>query len=90
MKSVAIDQFKEYAFLSGVTLAPHAENAAFICAKTDMTKNGYNRDLWLLPENGAARRLTTDGKAGGFLWDHFLVGAAAPQDPCAYDGWPAV
>ena len=69
MKSVAIDQFKEYTFLSGVTLAPHAENAAFICAKTDMTQNSYNRDLWLLPETGTARRLTTDGKSGAFLWD---------------------
>ena len=82
MKSVAIDQFKEYAFLSGVTLAPQTGDTAFICAKTDMTQNSYNRDLWLLPENGAARRLTTDGKAGGFLWDHDdILLFASGRDP---------
>ena len=35
MKSISMDQFKEYRFLSGITLAPHSGNAAFICAKTD-------------------------------------------------------
>lgn len=69
MKSISMDQFKEYRFLSGITLSPHSNNAAFICARTNMEQNSYERDLWLLPENGDARRLTTDGKSGGFLWD---------------------
>ena len=70
MKPVSIQQFEEYRFLFGITLAPQSGNAAFICAETTMAQNSYARDLWVLPETGAARRLTTDGKSGGFLWDN--------------------
>ena len=70
MKSISMEQFKEYRFLSGITAAPSGTNAAFICANADMAKNGYSRDLWILPEMGDAYRLTTDGKSGGFLWDN--------------------
>lgn len=69
MKTLTADAFMKYRFLSDLTLAPESKAAAFRCAEADPEKNGYRRDLWLLPENGAARRLTTDGKAGAFLWD---------------------
>ncbi|MBQ2667318.1 MAG: S9 family peptidase [Clostridia bacterium] len=70
MKTISMDQFQNYRFLSGVSLAPHGEDAAFLCAKTDMARNAYDTDLWLLPADSEARRLTTDGKSGGFLWDN--------------------
>ena len=68
MEALKMDAFTEYAFLSALRCGPEG-SVAFVAAKADVEENGYQRDLWVKPQEGEAFQLTTDGKTGGFLWD---------------------
>ena len=68
MEALKMDAFTEYAFLSALRCGPEG-GVAFVAAKADVEENGYQRDLWVKPQEGEAFQLTTDGKTGGFLWD---------------------
>ena len=68
METLKMEAFTEYTFLSGLRRGPEG-GLAWIAAKADLEENGYQRDLWLKPQDGEAYQLTGDGKTGGFLWD---------------------
>lgn len=68
MEALKMDAFTKYTFLSALRCGPEGD-VAFVVAKADVEENGYQRDLWVKPQEGEAFQLTTDGKTGGFLWD---------------------
>ena len=67
MKSIQLDDLKNYTFLSNIEYAPGGEAAAFVAARADLEENEYERYIWLY-EKGGVRRLTGLGKEGSFTW----------------------
>lgn len=69
MKTLQLDQFTQYRFLSGLTLSPDGQHAVFAVKKSNAEKKGYDSDLWLLETaTGKTRQLTGMADAGAFLW----------------------
>lgn len=69
MKTLQLDQFTQYRFLSGLTLSPDGRHAAFTVRKSNLDTNGYDADLFLLEtRSGQIRQLTGMGDAGLFVW----------------------
>ena len=67
MKPVAVDDFKKYKFLSGLSYSPDGKTAVFVVRKAQKDGKGYTSDLWMF-RDGELRRLTSGGKEGSFVW----------------------
>ena len=67
MKPVAVDNFKKYRFLSGLSYSPDGKTAVFVVRKAQKDGKGYTSDLWMF-RDGELRRLTSGGKEGSFVW----------------------
>ena len=67
MKPVAVDDFKKYKFLSGLSYSPDGKKAVFVVRKAQKDGKGYTSDLWMY-RDGELRRLTAGGKEGSFAW----------------------
>ena len=67
MKTVAIDDFKNYRFLSGLNYSPDGKAAVFVVKKAQKDGKGYSSDLYMF-RDGSVRRLTSGGKEGSFVW----------------------
>ena len=67
MKPVAVDDFKKYKFLSGLSYSPDGKTAVFVVRKAQKDGKGYTSDLWMY-RDGELRRLTAGGKEGSFAW----------------------
>ena len=67
MKTVAIDDFKNYRFLSGLSYSPDGKTAVFAVKKAQKDGKGYTSDLYMY-RDGELRRLTAGGKEGSFAW----------------------
>ncbi len=70
MKPVRIDDLFEYSFLSSVEVSPTGEHAAFVVKSSNVEKNEYRSNLYLLHlMRGRVTPLSTSGKDGPFAWD---------------------
>ena len=67
MRTVAIDDFKNYRFLSGLSFSPDGKTAVFVVKKAQKDGKGYTSDLYMY-RDGGIRRLTSGGKEGSFAW----------------------
>ena len=67
MRSIQLDEFKHYRFLSALQYAPGGQAAAFVVSQADMEENAYESSIYLY-EKGEVKRLTGLGKEAGFAW----------------------
>ena len=67
MRSLQLNDFQHYRFLSALSYAPDGKAAAFVVSKADMEENGYESSIYVY-ENGEVRRLTGLGKEASFTW----------------------
>lgn len=59
MKTIKLDDFKNYEFLSNLKFSEDGRYAAYICAHADLTENDYNKALFLLDmETKKTKQLT--------------------------------
>ena len=69
MKKLALTDFYNYTFLSGLTFSPDKTKALLMTKKCDKAGNSYKSDLWLFtPENKGLKQLTSLGDVGQFVW----------------------
>lgn len=69
MKKLALTDFYNYTFLSGLTFSPDKSKAVLMTKKCDKPNNSYKSDLWLFtPENKGLKQLTSAGDVGMFVW----------------------
>lgn len=76
MRNLAIDDFKNYKFLSGIEHSPDGKYAAFVLHQVDMEGNKYLSNLHLLDlSTNETRKLTAFNKESSFKWldeEHIL------------------
>lgn len=68
MEKIALDEFLNYQFLSGVEFAPGSDVAAFVVKGADVDENSYKSSIWIR-ENGKVRKLTGLDKESTFIWE---------------------
>src|SRR5690554_7760018 len=69
MRNIALDEFKNYTFLSGIDHAPGGKHAAFAMHKIDLDGNKYLPNLYLLDvEKNTVKKLTAFNKESSFKW----------------------
>lgn len=69
MRNIAIDEFKNYTFLSGIEHAPGGKYAAYAVHQVDLDGNKYLSNLHLLDvEKKSTRKLTAFNKESSFKW----------------------
>ena len=66
MKPIAIDDFCNLSFISGVEFSPSGSNACFAVTTADKKENKYLTSLYVR-KDGVIRRLTSGGKDSGFF-----------------------
>ena len=70
MKPILKEDLLGYRFLSGIAVSPFENRAVFTVAVQDSRSNSYKKNLWQVdPATGKTRKLTSHGKAGGFLFE---------------------
>ncbi len=67
MRSVAIDDFCSFKFLSGLAFSPEGQSACFVVSQADKKKNDYRSFLYVR-KDGKIRRLTSGGKERSFQY----------------------
>ena len=78
MKTIKLDDFKNYEFLSNLKFSEDGRYAAYICAHADLTENDYNKALFLLDmETKKTKQLTGEDVNSfyGFDGDRLLFSA---------------
>ncbi len=69
MKKLALHDFYDYTFLSGLTFSPDKTKALFVTKNCDKTSNSYKTNLWLLDTaDKSTKQLTSMGDVGMSLW----------------------
>jgi len=68
MKPVALKDFLQYRFLSGLRYAPDGRRAAFVVTTAHEAENSYESRLWLY--DGGLRQLTDLGRERNFRWEN--------------------
>lgn len=69
MRNLAIDDFKNYKFLSGIEHSPDGKHVAFVLHEVDLEENKYLSNLHLLHvESNETRKLTAFNKESSFKW----------------------
>ena len=69
MKKLALTDFYNYTFLSGLTFSPDKSKALLMTKKCDKENNGYKSNLWLFtPADKKVKPLTSAGDVGNFTW----------------------
>lgn len=69
MRNLALDDFKNYKYLSGIEHAPDGKHAAFVLHEVDLEGNKYLSNLHLLNlETRTTRKLTAFNKESSFKW----------------------
>ena len=77
MRTLQLDDFYKYKFLSGLEYNKSGSLAAVIRAEPDVENNGYKKNLYLI-DGDTVKPFITDGKVGGFIWEddeHILFAA---------------
>ena len=67
MKSVSVDAFSSFKFVSNMRYSPDGERLCFVVSEADMQKNCYTSDIYTMAGKKPLR-LTGDGKSGAFTW----------------------
>ena len=68
-KKIEIESFLQFEFVSNPLFSKDGSKIAFQVASADRENNNYKTDLWLYDiKSKTAKALTTDGKAGGYIW----------------------
>ena len=78
MKTIKLDDFKNYHFLSGLKLSEDGRYAAYLSARADMEENDYKKALFLLDISaGKTKQLTGEDVEAffGFNEDQLLFSA---------------
>ncbi len=78
MKTIKLDDFKNYEFLSNLKFSEDGRYAAYICAHADLPENDYNKALFLLDmETKKTKQLTGEDVNSfyGFDGDRLLFSA---------------
>lgn len=69
MRNLAIDDFKNYKFLSGIEHSPDGKHAAYVLHEVDLEENKYLSNLHLLHlDSNETRKLTAFNKESSFKW----------------------
>lgn len=68
MKTIALDEFTKYKFLSDIKYSPNQQCAAFIASNTNIESNGYDQFLYVY-EDGNIRKLTSSGSETNYMWE---------------------
>ena len=63
MKTVTIEDLKQFVFIENPVYAPDGKSLAFIKATVDEKNNGYHRDLYLV-KDGMVRQYTAKENTG--------------------------
>lgn len=77
MKQVAIEDLYQYRFPSNLKWAPGGGRAAFVVSTCNQEENRYNKNIWILDEQGE-RRLTGMDEESSYCWEdpfHLLFSA---------------
>ncbi|CEM62080.1 S9 family peptidase [Treponema phagedenis] len=70
MKSIKLDEFKKYVFLSGLQISDDGNFAAYVAAHMDMEENGYKKALYLLDlQTKKTKQLTGEDVESFFGFD---------------------
>ena len=69
MKTVTIEDLKQFVFVENPVYAPDGKTLAFIKATADEKNNGYHRDLYLV-KDGKVRQYTSKENTSFVLWDN--------------------
>ena len=67
MKPIAVNDFCQLKYLSGVSFSPNGKKAAFVVTEADEKKNEY-RSFIYLKKGRNVKKLTAGGKEGGFIF----------------------
>lgn len=68
MKPIRIEDIYDYKFPSDLKWAPEGERAAFVVSSCDPEQNRYQKNIWILDENGE-RRLTGMDEESTYYWE---------------------
>lgn len=82
MRTVQLQDFLKYTFLSGLCASPNEEMCAFVTSNCDLEKNGYTSRIQLLDvDSGNVRALTAGGEETSPVWlDDDTLLYTAPGD----------
>ncbi|MCC8046834.1 MAG: S9 family peptidase [Clostridiales bacterium] len=82
MKTLEMEDFLQYKYLSGLNCSPDGRTAAWLVRTADLEKNGYNAALWI--QSGDEQKcLAFHIGAGGFCWEdetHLLYHEALAEN----------
>ncbi|WP_026478755.1 alpha/beta hydrolase family protein [Alkaliphilus transvaalensis] len=68
MEKIALKDFTQFKFLSGLEYGPKGNVAAFVVHESDVENNKYLSNIWLLKEDQSATPLTTLQEERNFIW----------------------
>lgn len=69
MKSLKLEEFTRYKFLSGIELSPKGKHAGFVVHESNLDDNNYNSNLWLYNlKSEELTQLTALDKESNFIW----------------------
>jgi dipeptidyl aminopeptidase/acylaminoacyl peptidase len=71
MKALALEDFLQYRYLSGLTYAPGGQAAAFLVKSANLEKNCYDTHVWTV-RGDRLSQLTTAGDEASFCWEDDL------------------
>ena len=89
MKKVLAGDIAELKFANNVKLSPDGKFAAFVQTSSDLKKNGYRNDIFLIDlSDDSVRQLTYNGKNASYIWesnDTLLLMTERTEDDKAED-----
>jgi len=69
MKSLRLDDFTKYRFLSDVKYSPNGKYACFVVHNSELEENKYSSNLWLYDvEEGSYSQLTSLNNEKSYIW----------------------
>ena len=68
MEKIAINDLLKFRFIENLQYSPNGKELAFVLAQANEEKNDYERDIWLLKEEGPAP-YTSGGKSRLLGWE---------------------
>lgn len=88
-REVAIQDFLEFKYLSGLRISEDGDNAAFVLHNADLASNGYHSNIWIYNRNNCEyTRLTWGNREKDFLWmDNDSIMFSARQDTTKGEPW---
>ena len=82
MKTVQVEDLLKYRFIENLQYSPDGRYLAYQLARSDVKKNTYRRDIWLI-EKGKPRQMTATIDAAIACWDddtHLILKRRTEED----------